>query len=117
MSVIRNLMYLGVGMATLTREKVEQAVDDLVKRGEVASADRAKAIDELQQRAQAAAAEVRKVVDDRIESFGKRFRWTEEIERLRSEVQALKVKIDEMEKPSGKSTGSTKKTASGKAKS
>lgn len=104
MSVIRNIMYLGVGMATVTREKIEQAVDDLVKRGEVASADRAKAIDELQQRAQAAAAEVRKVVDDRIESLGKRFRWTEEIDKLRSEVEHLKAEVDELaaaKKPSG----------------
>jgi polyhydroxyalkanoate synthesis regulator phasin len=118
MSVIRNIMYLGVGMATVTREKIEQAVDDLVKRGEVASADRAKAIDELQQRAQAAAAEVRKVVDDRIESLGKRFRWAEEIDKLRSEVEHLKAKVDELdkaEKPSGaarKKTGSNAKSQS-----
>ena len=116
MSVIRNIMYLGVGMATVTREKIEQAVDDLVKRGEVASADRAKAIDELQQRAQAAAAEVRKVVDDRIESLGKRLRWTEEIEKLRSEVEGLKARLDEAEKPK-KSSRSSGKTGGGGTKS
>ena len=92
MSVIRNIMYLGVGMATITRDKIEQAVDDLVKRGEVASADRAKAIDELQQRAQAAASDVRKVVDDHIESLGKRFKWAEEIDKIRAEVEHLRTK-------------------------
>jgi len=111
MSVIKNIMYLGVGMATVTREKIEQAVDDLVKRGEVASADRAKAVDELQQRAQAAASEVRKVVDDRIESLAKRFKWVEEIGDLRAEVERLRAKVDELEKGK-KSSGST-----GKAKS
>jgi polyhydroxyalkanoate synthesis regulator phasin len=116
MSVIRNIMYLGVGMATVTREKIEQAVDDLVKRGEVASADRAKAIDELQQRAQAAAAEVRKVVDERIESLGKRFRWAEEIERLRNEVSELRARVDALEKPK-KNSRSTAKGTGGKAKS
>jgi polyhydroxyalkanoate synthesis regulator phasin len=110
MSVIRNIMYLGVGMATVTREKIEQAVDDLVKRGEVASADRAKAIDELQQRAQAAAAEVRKVVDDRIESLGKRFRWAEDIDKLRSEVEHLKAKVDELDKAEKPSGAARKKT-------
>lgn len=116
MSVIRNIMYLGVGMATVTREKVEQAVDDLVKRGEVASSDRAKAIDELQQRAQAAAVEVRKVVDDRIESVAKRFRWGEEIDKLRSEMEQLKARLDEIEK-AGKSSRSAGNTAGGKTKS
>ena len=117
MSVIKNIMYLGVGVATLTREKVEQAVDDLVKRGEVASADRAKAIDELQQRAQAAAAEIRKVVDDRIDALGRRLKWIEETERLRAEVESLKAKIEELEKSSKKPSGATKKNAAGKAKS
>jgi polyhydroxyalkanoate synthesis regulator phasin len=116
MSVIRDIMYLGVGMATVTREKIEQVVDDLVKRGEVASADRAKAIDELQQRAQAAAVEVRKVVDDRIESLGKRFRWAEEIEKLRSEVEGLRAKVDELEK-GGKSSRAAGKKAGGNTKS
>jgi len=115
MSVIRNIMYLGVGMATVTREKIEQAVDDLVKRGEVASADRAKAIDELQQRAQAAATEIRKVVDDRIESIGKRFRWAEDIEKLRSEVDGLKARLNEIEKAK-KPSRAAGKTAEGKTK-
>ncbi len=116
MSVIRNIMYLGVGMATATRDKIEQAVDDLVKRGELASADRAKAIDELQQRAQTAATEVRKVVDDRIESLGKRFKWADEIDTLRAEVERLGAKVDELEK-AGKASGTTRKSAGGKKKS
>ena len=114
MSVIRNIMYLGVGMATVTREKIEQAVDDLVKRGEVESADRAKAIDELQQRAQAAATEIRKVVDDRIESIGKRFRWAEDIDKLRAEVDGLKARLDEIEK--AKKPSRAGKPAGGKTK-
>jgi polyhydroxyalkanoate synthesis regulator phasin len=117
MSVIRNIMYLGYGVATLTREKVEQAVDELVKRGEVAGADRAKAIDELQQRAHAAAGEIRKMVDERLDSLGKRLRWTEEIAKLRSEVEGLRARIDDLEKQSKKPSASTRKSAGGTAKS
>ena len=102
MSVIKNIMYLGVGMASLTREKIEEAVEDLVKRGELASADRSKAIDELQQKAHAAAAEVRKVVDERIEAVGKRLRWIEDLRKLQGEVQDLKARIEEMEKSGSK---------------
>jgi polyhydroxyalkanoate synthesis regulator phasin len=117
MSVVKNIMYLGFGVATLTREKVEQAVDELVKRGEVASADRAKAIDELQQRAQAAATEVRKVVDDRLEALGRRLRWNEEIEKLRAEMEKLEARIEELEKQSRKTSGSTRKSTGGGSKS
>jgi polyhydroxyalkanoate synthesis regulator phasin len=97
MSVIKNIMLLGVGVASLTREKVEEAVEDLIKRGEVAGADRAKAIDELQQKAQAAATEVRRIVDERIEALGRKLRWTEDLRRLQAEVEKLHERVDKLE--------------------
>jgi polyhydroxyalkanoate synthesis regulator phasin len=108
MSVIKNIMLLGWGVASLTREKVEEAVEELIKRGEIASADRAKAIDELQQKAQAAAAEIRKIVDERVEAVGKKFRRDEELRRLEAEVEDLKAKLKSLEQ--GKKTARAKKS-------
>jgi polyhydroxyalkanoate synthesis regulator phasin len=104
MSTIRNMVYLGVGMASATREKLEEVVEDLVKRGEVASADRSKAIEELQQRAQATANDVRKVVDERIEAVGKKLRWIDDLRKVQSEVDVLKARVAELEKAAGKPT-------------
>jgi polyhydroxyalkanoate synthesis regulator phasin len=47
MDIIRKTMLLGLGLITLTKDKAEGVVDDLVKRGEVASEDKYKAIDSL----------------------------------------------------------------------
>jgi polyhydroxyalkanoate synthesis regulator phasin len=47
MDIIRKTMLLGLGILTLTKEKAEGVVDDLVKRGEVASEDKFKAVDGL----------------------------------------------------------------------
>jgi polyhydroxyalkanoate synthesis regulator phasin len=98
MSVIKNIMLFGWGVASVTREKVEDAVEDLIKRGEVASADRAKAIDELQQKAQAAAAEIRKIVDERVEAVGKKLRRDDDMKRLEAEVADLRAKLEALEK-------------------
>ncbi|RPJ53737.1 MAG: hypothetical protein EHM23_30360 [Acidobacteria bacterium] len=38
---------VGLGLASLTREKVEEVVDELVKRGEVAEKDRHGVVDEM----------------------------------------------------------------------
>lgn len=97
MSVIKNIMLFGVGVASLTREKVEEAVEDLIKRGEIASADRGKAIEELQHKAQAAAAEIRKMVDERIEAVSQKLRWTDELNRLEAEIKELNGRIDKLE--------------------
>jgi polyhydroxyalkanoate synthesis regulator phasin len=47
MDIIRKTMLLGLGLFTLTKDKAEGVVDDLVKRGEVASEDKYKAVDSL----------------------------------------------------------------------
>ncbi len=47
MDIIRKTMLLGLGLMSLTKEKAEGMVDELVKRGEVASQDKFKAVDSL----------------------------------------------------------------------
>ena len=47
MDILRKTMLLGLGLISLTKDKAEGVVDDLVKRGEVASEDRFKAVDSL----------------------------------------------------------------------
>jgi polyhydroxyalkanoate synthesis regulator phasin len=47
MDILRKTMLLGLGLISLTKEKAESMVDDLVKRGEVTSEDKFKAVDSL----------------------------------------------------------------------
>jgi polyhydroxyalkanoate synthesis regulator phasin len=47
MDIIRKAVFLGLGAISLTRDKAEEMVDDLIKRGEVASAERFKTVDTL----------------------------------------------------------------------
>jgi polyhydroxyalkanoate synthesis regulator phasin len=104
MSTIKNIVYLGVGMASATREKLEEVVEDLVKRGEVTSADRSKALEELQQRAQTTANDVRKIVDERVEAVGKKLRWIDDLRKVQGEVDTLKARVADLEKAASKPT-------------
>ena len=47
MDIIRKAVLLGLGAISLTKDKAEEVVDDLVKRGEVAAGERFKAVDNL----------------------------------------------------------------------
>jgi polyhydroxyalkanoate synthesis regulator phasin len=47
MDIVRKTMLFGLGLISLTKDKAEGLVDDLVKRGEVASEDKYKAVDSL----------------------------------------------------------------------
>ncbi len=47
MDIIKRAVLLGLGVISLTRDKAEEVVDDLIKRGEVASGERFKTVDKL----------------------------------------------------------------------
>ena len=47
MDIIRKAVLLGLGAISLTKDKAEELVDDLIKRGEIAGGERFKAVDNL----------------------------------------------------------------------
>ena len=62
MAFLKNFMNFSLGAASLTRDKIEEWVDEAIKRGEVAASDRAETIDELQKRAQKATADLKGLI-------------------------------------------------------
>jgi len=48
---IKKSYLIGLGLASLTREKIEEVVDELIRRGEIAEKDRPGAIEQLIARA------------------------------------------------------------------
>ncbi len=51
LDILKKTYLAGLGLATLTREKVEELVDELVRRGEVAEKDRPHVVQDLLDRA------------------------------------------------------------------
>lgn len=91
--IIKKTILAGLGLFSLTKEKAEKMVQDLVKRGEVAKSDGAKIIKGLLKKAE----EEKKVLEGKIEE---KIRQT--LKRLdiptRKEVEELKKKVAELSK-------------------
>ena len=51
LDILKKTYLAGLGLATLTRDKVEEIVDELVRRGEVAEKDRTHVVQDLLDRA------------------------------------------------------------------
>ncbi len=47
MDIVKKAIFLGLGAIVMTQEKAEALVDELIKKGEVASTERYKAVDKL----------------------------------------------------------------------
>lgn len=61
---LKKTFLFGLGLATLTRDKVEEVVDDLIKRGEVAEKDRGQVVEDFLMRASEEKDKLYKTVND-----------------------------------------------------
>ncbi|MBN1465973.1 phasin family protein [candidate division KSB1 bacterium] len=84
---------MGLGALTMTKEKIEQAVDELIKKGELSQDERAKAIKDLLKKAE----EQEKAFADRVST-----EVNETIKKLgvitKKDLERLEKKIDELRK-------------------
>lgn len=67
MDIIRKAVFLGLGAISLTKDKADEIVDDLIKRGEVASAERFKTIDRLLKEADRQEKELQRRIDSTVQ--------------------------------------------------
>lgn len=61
---LKKTYLFGLGLASLTREKAEEMVDDMIKRGEVAEKDRSKIVEDMLTRVQEEQEKLFKTVRD-----------------------------------------------------
>jgi polyhydroxyalkanoate synthesis regulator phasin len=66
MDIIRKAVFLGLGAISLTKDKADEIVDDLIKRGEVASAERFKTVDRLLKEADKQEKELQRKIDSTV---------------------------------------------------
>ena len=98
--VLKKAMLAGIGAVVLTKEKIEELVDELIKKGELSKEDRAKFIHELAEKVELRSREVKKWVDETVKVAMSKVKVvkTEEIELLREQVDDLTKTIARLEK-------------------
>ena len=89
---MRKSMLFGIGLATLTREKIEETVDELIKKGEITEKEGKETIDDLVKKSKEVTEElaekVEKMVSDTLQKLNI---------PTRDEFLALKEKVEKME--------------------
>lgn len=103
--LIEKSMLLGLGVLTLTRDKVIQVVNSLVEEGEVKAEEAPGIIDRLVARGEEERAELRKLMRDELDKLRLPgpLASRKDIEELGQKIDALVAQIDELtSKNSGK---------------
>ncbi len=98
--VVKKAMLAGIGALSVTREKVEELVDDLIKKGELGKEERAKFVRELVEKAEARSREAKKWVDERVKVAVTKFRPAreEEVAKLCEQVSDLTKTVARLER-------------------
>jgi polyhydroxyalkanoate synthesis regulator phasin len=104
--LIEKSMLMGLGMLTLTRDKIVQAVNSLVEQGEVEAEEAPNIVDRLVARGEEEREELRKMMREEFDKrrSGMRTASRQDIEALSQKIDELAARIDELagEKPGKK---------------
>jgi len=102
--LIEKSMLLGLGVLTLTRDKIVQAVNSLVEEGEVKAEEAPSIIDKLVARGEEEREELRKLMRDELDRLriSAPMASRKDIEALSQKIDDLAARIDEL---AGKKSG------------
>lgn len=98
-SLIKKVLLSGVGLASLTQEKTEQIVNELVKKGELDESERAKFVKELINKVEKGSKDIKNAVEEFVQDISLKNKKlkNDEISEKELEIQRLKEQIKELE--------------------
>lgn len=99
MSVVKSLLNLGLGALAMTKEKAEQVVSELVKKGEIGQDEGKELINELIKKGEKSKKEIEEQIEKIVKNVIERLDIStkKEIKELKSEVEELKKKLNKEE--------------------
>ncbi len=90
--LLKRTLLAGIGAAALTKEKIEGLVDELVKKGEIASKEGPKLVKELLEKSQEAKRELEEKVDEATQKALQKMKIA-----TKADIDELKAKLEELE--------------------
>jgi polyhydroxyalkanoate synthesis regulator phasin len=90
--LIKKTLLTGVGVAVLTKEKLEELAKDFVEKGKMTEQEGRALVDDLVARSEESRVELQKQIEEKVESVLEKMDLAK-----KSEVDALKLQVDELQ--------------------
>lgn len=100
MDMFKKLTLASIGAVNLTRDKLDEMFDELVRKGEMSEDERSRAIKNLVEKAAESSEKVRKWTEDAFDNLSSRFsaKYGEQIAQLSNRIEQLNVRLNELER-------------------
>jgi polyhydroxyalkanoate synthesis regulator phasin len=97
--LIKKAMFTGVGLVSLTKDKIEEIAQDFVEKGRLSEQEGKKFVDELLQRSDESKEAIRKQIDDRIQLAMQKVNIarSSEVEELKAQIKELQATLEKKE--------------------
>jgi len=99
--LLKNVFYLGAGLAFMTKEKIEELKKDLIDKGKMTQDEGKQFVDDLIKKSEKAKADVdkkvRELVDDQLAKM--KVATSEDLTELRKQIDELRAMVEEKRKP------------------
>ena len=101
--LIKKAMFTGIGIASLTKDKVEEIAKEFVEKGKISEQEGKKLVDELLTRSDESKEAIRQQVDERIQlAFQKmNIARSSEIEELKQQIKELHAALENKDRNGG----------------
>ena len=99
--LLKNVFYLGAGLAFMTKEKIEELKKDLIDKGKMTQDEGKQFVDDLIKKSEKAKADVdkkvRELVDDQLAKM--KVATSDDLTELRKQIDELRAMVEEKRKP------------------
>lgn len=94
--MFKDLFYAGIGLVTLTREKAEELVSELVKKGELSAEEGKVAMNNLASRMQDEKEKFRQKIDEQVETVISSMNLVKkpELDEIKEKLNQIEEKVD-----------------------
>ncbi len=94
--LIKKAMFTGIGVASLTKEKVEDVVKDFIEKGKLSEAEGKKFTEDLLKKSEESKEEVRQQVEEIVNSSLDKMNLAKgsDVEELKAEIAQLKLMLE-----------------------
>ena len=113
MEMVKNMVYAGVGLATMTTEKVKESIDELVEKGRISDTEGKKIVDDFflstEKRREEFETKFKSVSDKVAEKF-EFLNKEKEIQALNDRIQSLEIELAKAKASAKKATTTARAT-------
>lgn len=98
--ILKKIVYASIGAFSLTKDKVEELVDELVKRGEVTHEEKSKVIKETMSRIEERSKQAKVWIEDAVNVAAEKMKpqFQKDIVKLQEEVELLQRQMAKLKK-------------------